>query len=108
MVRDLESAECLTGAAVICSVWSGYIDDPRQWFVEWMKGRGIRLDHCPTSGHASMPDMRRLRDAFPPAVAVPVHLTDRERFSTLFSNVQLRGDGEWWKVAKESEWQAAS
>lgn len=99
MVRDLESAECLTGAAVVCSVWLGYLDDPRQHpFVDWMKGRGIRLDHCHTSGHASIADLRRLRDAFPSAVAVPVHLTDRERFSTLFSNVQLRGDGDWWEV----------
>ncbi len=99
MVRDLESAECLTGAAVICSVWSGYLDDPRQQpFVDWMKGGGIRLDHSHTSGHASIADLRRLRDAFPNAKAVPVHLTDRERFSTLFSNVQVRGDGEWWEA----------
>jgi hypothetical protein len=35
---------------------------------------------------------------FASAVAVTVHLTDRERFSTLFSNVQLRGDGEWWEA----------
>lgn len=99
IVRDLERAECLTGATVVCSVWSGYLDDPRQQtFVDWMKGRGIRLDHCHTSGHASIADLRRLRDAFPSAKAVPVHLTDRERFSTLFSKVQLRGDGEWWEV----------
>jgi ribonuclease J len=78
-----------------CSVWSGYLDDPRQQpFFDWMKGRGIRLDHCHTSGHASIADLRRLRDAFATAVAVPLHLAERERFSTLFSNVQLRGDGE--------------
>jgi len=103
MVRDLEEADCLTGASVVCSVWSGYLDDPRQRpFVDWMKGRGICLDHCHTSGHASIADLRRLRDAFASAVAVPVHLTDRERFSTLFSNVQLRGDGEWWEVASRT------
>ncbi len=99
MVRDLESAECLAGAAVVCSVWAGYLDDPRQQpFVEWMRARDIRLDACHTSGHAAVADLRRLRDAFADAVSVPVHLTDRERFSKLFTNVALPGDGEWWEV----------
>ena len=39
-----------------------------------------------------------MRDAFPDAVAVPVHLQDGERFSALFTKVQLRNDGEWWEV----------
>jgi hypothetical protein len=39
-----------------------------------------------------------MRDAFPDAVAVPVHLQDRERFQALFSNVRLRDDGEWWEA----------
>lgn len=51
-----------------------------------------------TSGHASVPDLRRMRNAFPDAVAVPVHLQDRERFSALFSNVRLRDDGKWWEA----------
>ncbi|MFO0905731.1 MAG: MBL fold metallo-hydrolase [Pirellulales bacterium] len=103
MTRELDQAHCLTGAAVVCSLWSGYLDEPRQQsFVAWMNDRGIPLNHCHTSGHASVADLRRMREAFPSAVAVPVHLQDQQRFSTLFGNVQLRGDGEWWDVAESS------
>jgi ribonuclease J len=97
MVRDLERAECLKDGCVVCSVWPGYVaDEGGRRFVEWSKGRGLPLHYCHTSGHASVADLRRLRDAFPHALAVPVHLADRERFSTLFGNVVLHEDGEWW------------
>lgn len=100
MVRDLERAECLRDGCVVCSVWEGYLDgEKNQWFAKWMENRGIPLHRrCHTSGHASVPDLRRMRHAFPDAVAVPVHLTDQERFEALFSKVRLRKDGEWWKV----------
>jgi ribonuclease J len=99
MIRDLEGANCLDGACVICSLWAGYLDDPRnRYFVAWLEDRRIPLHRCHTSGHASIADLKRLRDAFPQAVAVPVHLTERERFAKLFGKVALRGDGEWWAL----------
>lgn len=99
MVRDLERAECLKDGCVVCSVWEGYLEgEKNQWFVKWMAERGLSVRPCHTSGHASVPDLRRMRNAFPDAVAVPVHLQDRERFSALFRNVRLRDDGEWWDV----------
>jgi ribonuclease J len=97
MVRDLDEAEWLRDACVVCSVWDGYLEaEKNQWFVKWMAERGLSVHPCHTSGHASVPDLRRMRDAFPDAVAVPVHLQDRERFSALFSKVRLRDDGDWW------------
>ena len=99
MVRDLERAECLKDGCVVCSVWDGYLEgEKNQWFVKWMAERGLLLHRSHTSGHASLPDLRRMRNAFPDAVAVPVHLTDQERFKVLFSNVRQRDDGEWWEV----------
>jgi ribonuclease J len=99
MVRDVEEAGCLKGGCVVCSVWPGYTaDEGGRRFVEWSKGHSLPLLYCHTSGHASIADLRRLRDAFPDALAVPVHLTDRERFSSLFSRVVLHEDGEWWSV----------
>jgi ribonuclease J len=56
------------------------------------------MEFCHTSGHASVPDLRRMRNAFPDAIAVPVHLEDRGRFAELFGNVELRYDGEWWEL----------
>jgi ribonuclease J len=63
-----------------------------------IQGRGLPLHFCLTSGHATVTDLQRLRDAFPDAIAVPVHLVDRERFSILFSKVVLHEDGEWWQI----------
>lgn len=99
MVRDLERAGCLTGACVICSEWAGYLEkESNRWFVDWMNRSGIENRPCHTSGHASIPDLRRMRNAFADAVTVPVHLDDRKRFTELFADVKLRDDGEWWEV----------
>ena len=101
MMRELENAGCLNDACVVSSVWNGYIDAPRnQWFVNGMNDRGIPLYRCHTTGHASVPDLQRMRGAFPDAIAAPVHLTDRKQFSAIFSNVALHEDGEWWSIAK--------
>jgi ribonuclease J len=99
MVRELERAHCLAGACVVCSEWRGYLDkENNQWFMEWLKRTGTPMEFCHTSGHASVPDLRRMRNAFPDAIAVPVHLDDRERFAGLFHGVRLYEDGEWWGV----------
>jgi ribonuclease J len=99
MVRELGSVDCLAGACVVCSEWRGYIDkENNKWFVEWLKRTGTPMEFCHTSGHASVPDLRRMRNAFPDAIAVPVHLEDRGRFAELFGNVELRYDGEWWEL----------
>ena len=101
MVRELETAGCLNDACVVCSVWGGYLSAQRnEWFLNWMNDRGIPLHPCHTSGHASVPDLQRMRGAFPDAVAVPVHLTDRDQFSAIFSKVELHEDGEWWSITK--------
>lgn len=99
MVRDVEEAGCLHGACVVCSVWPGYTaDEGNQRFMEWLKERGLPLHTCHTSGHASVADLRRLRNAFAGAIAVPVHLADRERFAALFNGVELHEDADWWEV----------
>lgn len=99
MVRDVENAGCLKSGCVICSVWPGYLaNEGGRQFVEWLQGRGLPLYRCHTSGHASVADLRRLRNAFAGAVAVPVHLADRERFTDLIDNVKLHDDGEWWDI----------
>lgn len=99
MIRDLDRADCLHGANVICSVWAGYLEAAQnQSFVEWSNAKAIPIHHCHTSGHASVADLKRLRNAFPNAIAVPVHLADRDGFAATFENVSPREDGEWWDV----------
>jgi len=99
MVCDMEKAGCLKDGCVVCSVWPGYIaHDANRRFVAWVKERALPLHFCHTSGHASVADLRRLRDAFADAIAVPVHLADRDGFLAFFSKVELHKDGEWWDV----------
>lgn len=96
MVRDLENANCLNGSGVICSVWGGYLGTSQnQKFVEWTKTKNIPIHHCHTSGHASIADLKRLRDAFPKAIAIPVHLAYRPGFAKLFHGTSLLDDGQW-------------
>jgi len=99
MVRDLEDAGCLNEGSVICSVWPGYLaGEGNRRFVDWLKGRGLPLHFCHTSGHAPIADLRRLRDTLTDAVVVPVHLADRDRFVASFGNVRLANDGDWWSA----------
>lgn len=99
MAKDVEEAGCLEGGCVVCSVWPSYLaSEAGRRFDVWVKARGLPVHYCHTSGHACMADLRRLRDAFAGAVAVPVHLADRERFAASFSNVELHEDGEWWSI----------
>ena len=103
MVGDLDRAGCLSGGCVVCSVWPGYLTgEANRRFDAWVKARGLPLHLCHTSGHASVADLRRLRAAFAGAVAVPVHLGDRERFAASFDNVELHDDGEWWGVGRRA------
>lgn len=97
MVSDLNKASCLNDGCVVNSVWAGYIaNEKNQWFVDWITEHGLPVHNCHTSGHASVSDLKRLRNAFSDAVAVPVHLSDRKRFAELFGNVQVHDDGKWW------------
>jgi ribonuclease J len=99
MLRDLDSARCVDGARVICSVWPGYLqDEAGQALLRWIEAHGLPIDHCHTSGHASSTDLKRIRDIFPKAPVVPIHTDRPERFAEVFGNVEYHADGEWWEV----------
>jgi len=99
MIPDLEEANCLTGGCVICSVWPGYLAEASgQRLLAWCTAHGLRLEPCHTSGHASLRDLQRLREAFPTAPVVPIHTDRPEDYARVFDHVQPRRDGEWWEV----------
>ncbi len=101
MIHDLEEAECIDGARVICSLWEGYLQEERsQPMRHWVERRGLPLEQCHTSGHASVADLVKLRNAFPKAPVVPIHTDRPERFTEVFGNVRQRADGEWWEVER--------
>ena len=103
MISDLEEAECLHGASLIWSLWSGYLkDESSRPLLEWLERRGIPLTHCHTSGHAPAADLKRLVDALTPKVVVPIHCNEPARFADLFDHVAMKCDGQWWDVGHES------
>jgi len=67
-------------------------------FLEWLHRHEIPLVECHTSGHASVSDLVKLRNAFPNTPVVPIHTVNADRFEELFGNVQSHNDGEWWTV----------
>ena len=100
MMQELEDAQCLEGAHVVYSLWTGYLGEDRQKpFHEWLRRLSIPMTVCHTSGHAAPPDLKRLVEALRPRAVVPIHSEVPERYLELFGNGSVRKDGEWWKVA---------
>lgn len=101
LLPDLDRAGCLAGARAIWSQWAGYLDQPRgQALAADLAARGIPLTHAHTSGHASIPDLKRMAAAIAPRQLVPVHTFMPERFPALFGPcVTIREDGQWWDTA---------
>lgn len=99
MTPDVEKAGFWPNTTAIWSQWSGYLEDGAGLkFKAELAGRGIELNLIHTSGHASIADLRRLSKAINPKALVPIHTFAGDQFSTLFSNVVRRQDGEWWEV----------
>jgi ribonuclease J len=99
MMRDLDAAECLGGAALAWSMWPGYLRDESGIALQtWANERGIPISHHHASGHAFVPDLRRLVDALTPERVVPIHSFAGDRYRELFPGVVLRQDGELWTV----------
>jgi ribonuclease J len=99
MARELAAAECLDGAHAVWSMWPGYLrDESGAMLQEFLKERSIPMTVHHSSGHAFVPDLRRLVDAFAPERVVPIHSFAGDRFSELFARVDRKQDGEWWDV----------
>ncbi|NQU76020.1 MAG: MBL fold metallo-hydrolase [Planctomycetes bacterium] len=100
MAKDMEKTDCLAGAQMIYSLWSGYLkEDHQRPFLEWLSGHDIPMTHCHTSGHASVADLKRLAEAFAPRMLVPIHSYAPGQYASLFENVHIKDDGCWWNVA---------
>ena len=98
MRKDLEKADCLEGATLIYSLWAGYLkDDQYRPLMDWLDKKSIPLVHCHTSGHAPLPDLKRLASALAPKMLVPVHSFEPELFADHFENVVIKNDGQWWE-----------
>jgi ribonuclease J len=99
MARELDAAECLGGAHLAWSMWPGYLRDEGGVALQaFLHERAISMSMHHSSGHASVPDLRRFVDALRPGRVVPIHTFAGDRFTDLFPRVDRRQDGEWWQV----------
>jgi ribonuclease J len=97
MLRDLQRAECLDGASLISSIWSGYVHRSER-ILDQMEALGIKRTHAHTSGHATVDELRQFVEAIPASRVIPIHLEDREGFAALSKRVEIKNDHEWWEV----------
>lgn len=96
MAADFETA--LRGAKLFYSLWPGYLERGGFDLQAWCVSHGVALEIHQTSGHAGIDDLKRLDKALSPKRLVPIHSFAPERFQSLFPNVQLANDGEWFEV----------
>ncbi len=99
MARELQTADCLDGAAAAWSMWHGYLDRPSgQRTRRWFDDHDIPVALLHSSGHASVGDLQLFATAVGADQVVPIHTSAPGRFGELFDNVWQRRDGEWWSV----------
>ena len=99
MIRDVEEADCLDGARLVYSMWSGYLErGETRPFLTWLKEWGIPVEIVHTSGHASSAHLRWLREAVG-GVVVPVHTEHGASYKALFGRAAHVPDGRWWPVS---------
>ncbi len=99
MARELAAAECLDRAHMAWSMWPGYLrDESGLALQEFLTKSAIPMSVHHSSGHAFVPDLRRLVDALEPERVVPIHSFAGDRFGELFPRVDRKQDGEWWEV----------
>jgi ribonuclease J len=99
MAREVEQADCLTGARLVYSMWEGYLSEERvQPTLAWLKAKNIPVQTIHTSGHASVADLKRLAQAIHAKALVPIHSFHTSSYPELFGNVAPKQDGVWWDV----------
>ena len=98
--RELITADILNRRGVVAwSLWDGYLRDRSGIaLTALLEQHGINLVHVHTSGHASVPDLRRLVAAVDPKRVVPIHSGAGDRFADLFPRVEPHPDGTWWEA----------
>ena len=99
MMRDLNKIEGLKIGRLICSMWGGYLkDDQNKPLLDWLESRGIDLDHCHTSGHASLPDLIQFREAMATAKVIPIHTEAGSSWPCQLGPTINAQDGVWIDV----------
>lgn len=99
LLKEVAAKAPVANAQLLYSNWSGYLKDASTLAVrQWLQEQRIPIHHIHTSGHASVPDLKRFASALAPSRLVPIHSFHCDEFGRLFGNVDRKADGEWWQV----------
>lgn len=98
MLPELESADCLGGAAAVWSMWPGYLDRPGRRTSAELQRLGIPLVIHHASGHASPETLDDFVRTLGPNRVVPIHTHAPEALAARYENGVVVRDGEWWSV----------
>lgn len=94
MGGELKKYQCLAGARLIYSMWSGYLERHLRDLPGWCRANGVEFEARHTSGHAHLTTLRRVVNRLKPARLIPVHTSAPKVFKTEFpQSVEVR-DGE--------------
>jgi ribonuclease J len=99
MLRDVERAGATGGATAVWSMWDGYLEEPSGLRVrEWLERHAIPLHQLHASGHATREQLKELAVGVGADRVIPIHTQVPEAYSSIFANVEVHQDGEWWEV----------
>ena len=99
LLKEVDAKAPLAGAQLLYSNWSGYLADPSTLHVrQWIEAKQMAMHTIHTSGHASLPDLRRFAAALAPQALIPIHSFHTDRFGELFENVIRMRDGIWFRM----------
>lgn len=99
VLPDIEKAGNFDGAVAVWSMWDGYLEQENSKRVrDFAKRHQVPLTSLHASGHATVPELRRLVAALAPERVVPIHSSATGRFAEFFPRVVNHRDGEWWRV----------
>lgn len=94
MKRDIELVGLKNGLFVY-SLWQGYRDsDYQKKFEDNLKKAGFQAQALHTSGHASVPDIRRVMTELTPKQIIPIHTMTPAAFTDFSERVILEEDGK--------------
>lgn len=93
MGGELKKYQCLDGARLIYSMWSGYLERHLKDLPGWCHENGVEFEARHTSGHADLTTLRRVVNRLKPARLIPVHTSAPKVFKTEFPQSVVVRDG---------------
>ena len=75
----------------IYSMYEGYIEKPgtAKDFIDFIAGKGMRIEHFHTSGHADLSGLKKMVDVVKPKHLVPIHTFERECYAELHKGTDV-------------------